>query len=121
MMKQWIQRRIHWIDGQFLSAPALTRGPGNTRPSENTVTLRAASGKILYTLDGTDPRLPGGAPSPNAQAYSSAITLKPGARLVARAQSRGNWSAPTTATSGSDGRSLAGLNRRNFQRAVPVE
>jgi hypothetical protein len=91
-MKNWIQKRIQWIDAQFVSPPALTRGQGNV------ATLRAASGKILYTLDGTDPRLPGGVASPKALTYSSPLPLKPGAKLVARAQSRGKWSGPTSAS-----------------------
>jgi hypothetical protein len=95
-MKQWIQKRLQWIDNQFVSPPALTRAQGN-------VTLRG-SGKIYYTLDGTDPRLPGGAPSPKATAYSSPLSLKPGARLVARAHSRGKWSGPISTANTSETR-----------------
>jgi len=89
-MKQWIQHRIAWIDSQFASPPVLARSNG-------AVTLRAPAGKIYYTLDGTDPRLPGGAISPKASVY--AAPLRPGetSSLVARAYYRGGWSSPTTA------------------------
>jgi len=90
-MKQWIQHRIVWIDGQFLPPPVLAS-------SEGAVTLRAPSGKIYYTLDGTDPRLSGGSISPKAIAYTSAIRPKDNANLFARAHSRNGWSSPIVAT-----------------------
>jgi hypothetical protein len=93
-MKQWIQKRINWIDNQFVASPVPTRAGGN-------VTLKA-SGKILYTLDGSDPRMPGGGVSTKAVAYSGPITLRSGAKLFARAQGRGGWSCPTTLAAGNE-------------------
>ncbi len=87
-MKQWIQKRLAWIDGQFIAPPTLTHADGN-------VALRASSGKIYYTLDGTDPRLPGGAVSPKAKTYSAPIPLNSAANLLARVQHRNGWSSPT--------------------------
>jgi hypothetical protein len=89
-MKQWIQKRLAWIDAQFIAPPALTQTDGN-------VTLRASSGKIYYTLDGSDPRLSGGGVSPKAKTYSAPIPTGSGVGLVARAQHRNGWSSPTTA------------------------
>jgi hypothetical protein len=86
-MKQWIQRRLAWIDSQFIAPPALAQADGN-------ISLRAASGKIYYTLDGTDPRLPGGGVSPKAKPYSTPIPLNNAGSLVARVQARGGWSCP---------------------------
>jgi hypothetical protein len=86
-MKQWIQRRLAWIDSQFLAPPALTHADG-------TITLRAASGKIYYTLDGSDPRQPAGGVSPKAKTYSAPIPLNSAANLFARAQHRSSWSSP---------------------------
>ena len=93
-MKQWIQKRLTWIDNQFLPAPTVNRN-GASRANDP-ITLRSSTGKILFTLDGTDPRGPGGAVSPKAQTYSAPIALKPGAKLFARTQGRGGWSCPTT-------------------------
>ena len=86
-MKQWIQKRLSWIDGQFPAPPTLTEANGSS-------TLRAAAGKIYFTQDGSDPRLPGGGVSPKAQPYNSPLTLKPGAKLFARVQHRSGWSSP---------------------------
>ena len=86
-MKQWIQKRLTWMDAQFVATPVGTEANGS-------VTFRAASGKVFYTQDGTDPRLPGGGVSPKAQAYNSPIAMKPGANLMVRAQHRSGWSSP---------------------------
>jgi len=91
-MKQWIQRRLAWIDSQFIAPPTLTQAEGG-------ITLRAASGKIYYTLDGSDPRLPGGGVSPKAKPYSSPIPLNGAANVMARVQGRSGWSSPATAPS----------------------
>lgn len=87
-MKQWIQRRLSWMDSQFVAAPTI-------HESNGALTLKGGSGKIYYTLDGSDPRMSGGSPSPKAQAYQNSIMKpKPGLRLVARTQHRSGWSAP---------------------------
>jgi hypothetical protein len=99
-MKQWIQKRLTWIDSQFVAAPSLTEGNGS-------VALNASSGKIYYTLDGSDPRLPGGAVSPKAKAYTSPIPVSGGAKLVARAQHRSGWSSPVTTLSKANSRDRA--------------
>ena len=57
-MKNWIQERVAWIDTQFLSPPAL-------KPADNKLGLETEAGEIYYTLDGSDPRLPGGDVSPH--------------------------------------------------------
>lgn len=88
-MKQWIQKRLAWIDSQFPAPPVVTQADGNT-------TLRAASGKVYFTLDGSDPRSPGGGVSPKAQVYSAPIPSSTSAKLAARAQQRNGWSAPVS-------------------------
>src|SRR5439155_550400 len=102
-MKQWMQRRVAWIQNQFLSPPAVTRN-AETAKSGPTVALKAASGKIYYTTDGSDPRLPGGNVSPKALPYSAPVVLKPGAKLMARAHQRNNWSPLTAASLGASER-----------------
>jgi hypothetical protein len=51
------------------------------------------AGSLLFTLDGTDPRLTGNAPSPNAQLYTTAVPLAPGTVVQARVLKDGVWSA----------------------------
>jgi hypothetical protein len=90
-MKNWIQERIAWIDHQFVSTPAIAdkQSAGSTGVK---LKLEAADGDIYYTLDGSDPRLPGGGISPKAQGYSDPIRLGSRAQLVARVRSGDRWS-----------------------------
>ena len=90
-MKQWIQKRLAWIDSQFVAPAVLSK-------SGATITLDASSGKIHYTLDGSDPRLPGGGVSPKAKTYSAPIPAKDAAKLFARVQNKNSWSSPVSLT-----------------------
>ena len=56
-----------------------------------------ATGVIYYTLDGSDPRLPGGAPSPSAIEYTGPVTLDAPATVRARVRNGTTWSAMTQA------------------------
>jgi hypothetical protein len=52
-------------------------------------------GAVYYTLDGSDPRLPGGAPSPDALArngYTFDLSFSGSARIRARILAGGSWS-----------------------------
>lgn len=49
--------------------PPVFDHPGGVVPDGFELTLQATGGTIYYTLDGTDPRLPGGGVSPNALVY----------------------------------------------------
>jgi len=88
-MKQWITNRLSWIEKQFLPAPVVKQG--------TMIELSTAipGAKIFFTMDGNDPRLPGGAVSPGARPYQSPLSRSKGGRLVARLQSGSRWSAPT--------------------------
>ena len=59
--------------------------------------ITAAAGTIYYTLDGSDPRLPGGAISPSANSYIAPLILQKGVILKTRALSSTNWSAMNVA------------------------
>jgi hypothetical protein len=62
------------------------------------LTLSAPVGAIYYTLDGSDPRLRGGAISPNAIVYTGPVTLNRSAHFRARVLSGATWTALTEAT-----------------------
>ncbi len=59
----------------------------------DTLTITASASPIYYTLDGSDPRLPGGALNPNAILYSGSIPLTQSVEVKARVYSGGTWSA----------------------------
>jgi len=62
------------------------------------LTMKATAGIIYYTLDGSDPRLIGGAVSPAAVAYGSAVPLPRTTTVKARVLGGGTWSALTEAS-----------------------
>ena len=89
-MKNWISRRLAWIDRQFVAAPTVV-----VNPTTLACTPGAGEGKIYFTLDGTDPRQPGGSVSPKARALDGPVKLPPRAKLFARTLVENRWSPPT--------------------------
>src|SRR5688572_1792089 len=81
-------------DGLYpaVTAPTFNQQSGNVKPGFSR-TRSTPSGQSCYTLDGSDPRLPGGAPSTKAVTYSSAVVLNQSAIVKARVLSNGVWSA----------------------------
>jgi hypothetical protein len=73
-------------------APVFNQHGGNVTSGFN-LTMTAPAGAIYYTLDGSDPRLRGGAVSPAARAYSGPIALLETAEVKARVLSGSTWSA----------------------------
>ncbi|MDZ4782341.1 MAG: lamin tail domain-containing protein [Planctomycetia bacterium] len=62
-------------------------------------TFDPSGGSIYYTLDGSDPRLPGGAPSPTAVLYDgNGLQFDASAEVRARVLLDGEWSALDAAT-----------------------
>lgn len=102
--KNYIVMRTAWIDSQYLKAPTLSRSTGF--PSAP-LGLTAPAGTIYYTLDGSDPRLPGGYVAPQALVYSNFLTLPANARVCARAWLTNAWSAPAKADFGASAPILA--------------
>jgi hypothetical protein len=97
-MKKWLTGRIAWIDSQHLIPPILSRTGGTP---EHPLSMYAPLGTIYYTTDGSDPRMPGGAISPNARVYSDIAVLPPDtSRVIARVLHTNRWSAPARATFG---------------------
>lgn len=123
--KKWWTDRLRFVDTNLVGAPLLsaTSSPvalGFTLFMTNTVTSNVPSetGSLLYyTLDGSDPRGPGGILNPRALIYSGPIQISNNVRVVVRAwspnhkQLSGNagptwgnpplvslWSSPAAAT-----------------------
>lgn len=75
--KKWFVDRLEFMDTNFLAMPRLSAG---TRlvPSGSLVTVTPAikaNTLLLYTLDGSDPRLPGGGVSPSAKTNIGTLSL----------------------------------------------
>ncbi len=76
-----------------VTAPAFNQHGGDV-PAGFGVTMSAPSGRIYYTVDGSDPRLPDGNLSATALAWDgSPRALAESTRVKARVLSNGNWSA----------------------------
>jgi hypothetical protein len=91
-------------DGLFpaIGAPVLNQFDGEVEAGFQ-LTLSLAAGSpggtvIYYTLDGSDPRLPGGGIRPSAIAYSGPITLDEPTHIMARSLSGSTWSALVDST-----------------------
>lgn len=96
-LKNWIRGRTRWIDSQIVQAPALS-SLGGRITNGFILALTASTQTVYYTTDGSDPRLPGGAISASAVAYTAPITLTGNARVFARVRNGTRWSGPAAAT-----------------------
>jgi hypothetical protein len=99
-MKRWIKDRIAWIDSQLLAAPRgsireAAADPVHPANGQRSLVLEAGKGTVYYTLDGTDPREPGGTVSSKALTYSKPVPINPNARIFARTFQSDAWSCPT--------------------------
>ncbi|MEZ6119877.1 MAG: lamin tail domain-containing protein [Pirellulaceae bacterium] len=85
-------------EGYYLAPPEFSVNGG--RISDGTeLTLTSDSGSIYYTLDGSDPRLSDGSPSPNAILFEEqAIVLTNGMTVTARSLQSNRWSAVRSET-----------------------
>jgi hypothetical protein len=91
-LKRWIQARLTWIDSQDFPKPTVQSSKEGERAR---VGLSASAGRIFYTTNGSDPRLPGGGVSQAAFEYRAPVALGEGGTLLARVRSDWNlWSAP---------------------------
>lgn len=61
-MKGWLVARTEWIDSQYLKPPAFNTAGGVIAAGFSLV-MGSPDGQVFYTVDGTDPRAPGGVPS----------------------------------------------------------
>jgi hypothetical protein len=90
-MKRWTSNRLAWIEKQFLPAPTMQRGPQLTLATTTT----NSNAQIYFTLDGTDPRAPGGEAAAQAKIYQSPLAAPKDAKLFARTRAGQRWSPPT--------------------------
>jgi len=77
-------------------APVFNQHGGSVDPGFS-LSMTAPAGVLYYTLDGTDPRLRGGAVSPGARIYAGPVILDETTTVSARVFSDGAWSAVNTA------------------------
>ncbi|TMQ01901.1 MAG: hypothetical protein E6L09_01335 [Verrucomicrobia bacterium] len=85
LMKNWLARRINFIDTNFLDRPVFSSGGGPIAQGFALTIAGPPGATIYYTTDGVDPRLPGGGVLAGAQIYNGPVTLTANARVVARA------------------------------------
>jgi hypothetical protein len=64
-LKNWVKKRAEWMDRQYLEPPRF-KTPVGAIPADGLVRVEMSDMPLYYTLDGSDPRLPGGALSPSA-------------------------------------------------------
>ena len=81
-MKDWLKDRIVFMDGEFVSAPLI--GISSLAASKMVSISSPDDGVIYYTLDGTDPRLPGGTPSNQAIVFNTNLELTTSTTVTAR-------------------------------------
>jgi hypothetical protein len=109
LMKNWVSNRVDFLDRQFVRSPELSAAGGLVTPGFKLSIAGPTNATIYFTLDGTDPRLPQGELSSQAQTYAGPITLNVNARVVARARNLNQrqtggppistpWSGPVGAT-----------------------
>ncbi|MCL4179404.1 MAG: lamin tail domain-containing protein [Verrucomicrobia bacterium] len=90
-MKQWVAGRYRWIDSQFTPPPQFNH-PGGAIPNEFRLELGGVTGATLYyTLDGSDPRAPGGGIAPGALTYTGPIVITENVKVFGRARRAGAW------------------------------
>jgi hypothetical protein len=92
-LKEWIRQRIEWMDQEFMLPPSFSMRGGTVNRGAK-LELRARQGKVYYTMDGSDPRAPGGTISNAAKAYKSSIVLEDTTTVFCRATDGTRWSYP---------------------------
>lgn len=92
-MKDWLVKRLTWIEAQFVAPPAIR---SEIRPDGSlNLIWKLSSGDLVFTLDGTDPRAPGGGVAARASSGPPPDAIPRGAELFARMHHEGRWSGPT--------------------------
>ncbi len=86
--KHWYQSRLNFMDTNFLDMPVIGHVGGLVTPGTEVAIIPAgkAGSSVIYTLDGTDPRLPNGFINPAAFSNNGpvTVTINGNVRIVAR-------------------------------------
>ena len=92
-MKKFVLGRYLWIDDQFTRQPAISAVGGRVGNGFAFTVTPPVGATLYYTLDGTDPRSPGGAVASGALSNTSpaSITVTANTRVFARAFQPGSW------------------------------
>jgi len=103
-LKQWLADRIAFMESQFVAPPALNRASGQITAGFQLQITQPGAGTIYYTLNGTDPRAPGGGIAPGAVAYVGPVMLNATADVRARV-----YNSAHTSLTGPDNPPLSSL------------
>ena len=94
LLKDYVPRRSDIVLAQLFSHGLVVEVPApKVTVTETGTTLTAASGEVLFTSDGSDPRRIGGAVSGAAQPAKGPLAMGPGKRVRARTRLGDEWSA----------------------------
>lgn len=130
-MKAYLKNRAEWIDGQILRPPSIITNDVRIRPGtklllSGPLATNVASGvtsvfsaPIYFTLNGVDPRLPGGALSPEAILFQAPITVSGNARLMARTRNV-NFRTPAIGNRPPNSSPWSGLVSATFNLSPPA-
>jgi hypothetical protein len=93
-LRAWVATRNASIRSQFrhpfVPRPAFNHPGGEVAPGF-ALTIGAPTGTVYYTVDGTDPRAPGGSPSASAAPYTAPLTVEAHLHVIARTLVGTNW------------------------------
>lgn len=118
-LKAWLSNRVTFMDSQFVARPTNSHPGGRFEGSLSVRLTGPANGTIYYTLDGIDPRSPGGSVRGAARvAGNEPIVISGNARLMARVNNNAH-----TARTGAGNPPLvsrwSGLTSATYYNVVP--
>lgn len=90
-MRNWVVARADFLDAQYEPLPSVSPVTELFSSSVSVAMAPASSGTVYYTTDGTDPRMPGGAISLSANAFSP-LMISQRTRIIARTLEGLSWS-----------------------------
>lgn len=95
-MKDWLTKRLAWMDEQFVKRPRL-ESPAAPAGGPRVLRGQVARGELVYRLDGKDPRAEGGGISDGARTGSGEvqISLQVQEEFFGRVRFEDRWSPPT--------------------------
>ncbi len=118
-LKSWLSNRVTFIDSQFIARPTNSVPGGRFEGSISVRLTGPTNGTIYYSLDGIDPRAPGGTVRGGAKvAGADPIVISANARLMARVNNNAH-----TARTGAGNPPLvskwSGLTAATFYKVIP--